>query len=109
MLQKDKLIKGLREGLEPMFKNSLKTAFKATNPYESDAMDDAAEIFGESFSKTFVPVFSEFLGTVIDAYIKSANIYGNVVTTGSSTMQRAKISSTSPITNGSIPNTFGIK
>ena len=47
MLQKDKLIKGLREGLEPMFKNSLKTAFKATNPYESDAMDDAAEIFGE--------------------------------------------------------------
>jgi hypothetical protein len=50
------------------------------------------------------------MAQAIDYYTKNAQIFGTVITMGSPTTQTAMINSTPmPATNGSIPNTLGIK
>ena len=104
----------LEQNLLDMFNQTIPVAFEQAflemMPEKTDAGSKAAEKFGETINKFLAPQWSKTMAQAIDYYTKNAQIFGTVITMGSPTTQTAMINSTPmPATNGSIPNTLGIK
>lgn len=109
MLQVGELEKALTRSLEEVLPSALEEAFKHVLPCTSEDGNEKAKEFGQCISD----MISEPLGTrfanAIDYYVKNADVYGQIITVGSPTTQTARIESPSPLTNGKVPNTLGIK
>lgn len=106
-------IKTLEEELKKAFSETLPMAFeeamKSTFPQDSELGADIAKTFGEVIDELVSESLAQRIAAAIDYHIRSATIYGNIVTTGSPTVHYATINSPTPLTNGVIPNSLGIK
>jgi len=104
----------LQQQLADLFHNTIPVAFKQAYiqllPEKSEAGDKAAEKFGQTMDDMLSEQWAATIAQAIDYYVKNAQIYGKILTVGSPTSQMAMVNSTPlPATNGSIPNTLGIK
>ena len=103
----------LEEELKKAFSETLPMAFeeamKSTFPQDSDLGSEIAKTFGEVIDDLVSESLAKRLAAAIDYHVRSATIYGNIITTGGPTVQYATINSPTPLTNGVIPNSLGIK
>lgn len=109
MLKVEELEKALTRSLEEVLPSALEEAFKHVLPQCSDAGNKIAKDFGQTISDLISEPLGQRFANAIDYYIKNADIYGRIITVGSPTTQMANIESPSPLTNGKVPNTLGIK
>ena len=109
MLQVGELEKALTRSLEEVLPSALEEAFKHTLPCCSEAGNKAAKEFGQCITDLISGPLGERFANAIDYYIKNATIYGRILTVGGPSSQMASINSPSPLTNGNVPNTLGIK
>lgn len=109
MLQVGELEKALTRSLEEVLPSALEEAFKHILPNSSEAGNDKAKEFGQCITDMISEPLGIRFANAIDYYVKNADIYGQIITVGSPTTQTAKIESPSPLTNGKVPNTLGIK
>lgn len=109
MLQVTELEKALTRSLEEVLPSALEEAFKHVLPNSSKAGDEKAKEFGQCISDMISSPLGTRFANAVDYYIKNADIYGQIITVGSPTTQTARIESPSPLTNGKVPNTLGIK
>ena len=109
MLVVSELEKALTRSLEEVLPSALEEGFKHVLPCTSKAGNEKAKEFGESITKMIAEPLGIRFSNAIDYYIKNADIYGQIKTIGSSASQIATIESPSPLINGKVPNTFGIK
>ncbi len=108
MLNKQTLQKEIQDAIEQLLPNALREGIKVTFPRETEAGDKAADRFAEVITDLFAQPFAEAIAAAIDYHVRSADVYGTIITVGSPTTQTAMINSPSPLTNGKVPNTFGI-
>ena len=78
-------------------------------PEQSKTGDNIAKKFGETVNDLISEPMAQRLAAAIDYHVRSANIYGTIITVGSMVTQTAVVNSPSPLTNGKVPNTLGIK
>ena len=109
MLVVSELEKALTRSLEEVLPSALEEGFKHVLPCTSKSGNKAAKEFGESITKMIAEPLGGRIANAIDYYIKNADVYGQIITVGSPTTQTARIESPSPLTNGKVPNTLGIK
>lgn len=110
MLNVDDLQKSLQTAMENILVPGIEALIRQYQPHQSTIGDEKAKEFANSFKEMIVPSLSKLYANAIDYYVKNAQIFGNLITTGSPTTHTCIINSTSvPSTNGSIPNTLGIK
>lgn len=106
-------VKTLEEELKKAFSETLPLAFeeamKSTFPQDSELGADIAKTFGEVIDDLVSESLAQRIAAAIDYHIRSATIYGNIITVGGPTTQYATINSPSPLTNGVLPNSLGIK
>ena len=74
-----------------------------------DKMISTWTLVTETLTEKVIDPLAKRLAAAIDYYVRNANVYGTIITTGSPVTQMAAISSPTPLTNGKIPNTFGIQ
>lgn len=104
----------LQQQLADLFHNTIPTTFEQAYlqmlPEKSEAGDKNAKAFGKLIDDMLSDKWAETIAQSIDYYVKNAQIFGTIITTGSPTTQVAMVNSTPmPVTNGAIPNTLGIK
>ena len=104
----------LEQNLADLFHNTIPTTFERALiqlfPEKSERGDEIAKKFGETIDEMLSDQWAKTIAQAIDYYVKNAQIYGKILTVGSPTSQMAMVNSTPlPATNGSIPNTLGIK
>lgn len=109
MLNKKKLEEEIRDAFETLLPPAFEQAQKAVYPFESERGNELAKKYGEVFSNIISGPLAKALASAIDTHVRTADVYGTVITTGTAVTQQAKIDSPMPFTNGKIPNTFGIK
>lgn len=109
MLNKQTLQSEIQDAIEQLLPDALREGMKATYPSQTQAGNDAADRFADVVTGLFAGPFAECLAAAIDYHVRSATIYGTVVTVGSPTTQTAVITSPTALTNGKVPNTLGIK
>lgn len=108
-LKKKTLQKEIQDAIEKLLPNALEQGLLATMPRKTKACEEQAKKFGEVITKTLAKSLSEALASAIDYHVRSADIYGNLITNGSPSTHYCTINSPSPLTNGKTPNTLGIK
>lgn len=110
MLDKDTLKENLANGLSTIVRPAIEECFKRMWPAKSNIGDAYAETFANNFDEMVSDQLAEVFAAAIDYYVKNIEIFGTVITVGSPTTQTAQINGMStPILNGAIPNTLGIK
>ena len=110
MLDKDTLKENLANGLSTIVRPAIEECFKRMWPAKSNIGDAYAETFANNFDEMVSDQLSEVFAAAIDYYVKNIEIFGTVITVGSPTTQTARINSlNTPIINGVIPNTLGIR
>ena len=89
---------------------ALKQCFLNSFPAKSDAGNRMAENFCNNFDMLVSDAIGTALAQAIDYYVKNAEIYGTLITTGSAVSQTLSLTpSSTPIVNGAIPNSLGIR
>ena len=110
MLDKETLKENLANGLSTVLRPAIEECFKRIWPGKSNIGNSYAENFANNFDEMVSDQLAEVFAAAIDYYVKNIEIFGTVMTTGSSIMQTAQINGMStPILNGAIPNTLGIR
>ena len=109
MLKKDKLEQEIKRAFDETFPGALEQAMLKIFPEQSKTGDNIAKKFGETVNDLISEPMAKRLAAAIDYYVRSADIYGTIVTVGSMVTQTAVVNSPSPLTNGKVPNTLGIK
>ena len=109
MLNKQTLQKEIQGAIEELLPNALREGLKSTFYRETESGNKMADRFASVVTELFAQPFSEALAAAIDYHVRSANIYGTIITVGSMVTQTAVVNSPSPLTNGKVPNTLGIK
>lgn len=109
MLKKDKLKQEIQSAIEDILPPALEQGMKHTFPRNTKSGDTSAQNFAETVTKLLAEPLASALAAAIDYHVRSAEIYGTVITVGSPSSQVARINSPSPLTNGKVPNSLGIK
>lgn len=109
MLKVDDLQKSLKTAFDEVLPAAFKEVMRAMLPMKSSDGDAKVDAVGEMVKDLISEDLSTRIASAIDYYIKNADIYGQIITVGSPSTQTAKIESPSPLTNGKVPNTLGIK
>jgi len=104
----------LKQQLLDLFNQTIPTAFEQAflemQPENTKAGAESAKKFGQTINDLLSEQWATTISQAIDYYVKNAQIYGTLITNGSPTTHVARINSTPmPATNGSVPNTLGIK
>lgn len=108
MLNKQTLQDEIQDALENLLPNAFREGLKATYPRETAAGNKSAERFASVITELLAKPLAESLAAAIDYHVRSADVYGTIITVGSPTTQTAIVNSPSPLTNGKVPNTLGI-
>lgn len=85
-LDVNKLKDNIQTAIEDTFTPALQVAFKKVMPGETVASDTAAKTFATTFVDLCAEPFAEQLASAIDYYIKNANIHGQMMLLGVSTV-----------------------
>lgn len=109
MLNEARLAKEIKAMLDDVVPGAMEQAWLETFPGNSEAGRELAKKFGETFNKLTSPHISQRLAAAIDYYVRNADIYGTLITTGSPVLHTCAIESPFPLTNGKVPNTLGLK
>lgn len=109
MLDVSALQKSLQTAFEEVLPSAFKEVMKAISPVKSSDMEDKADAVEKMVKELISEDLSTRIAYAIDYYIKNANVYGTIITVGSPTTQTASIQSPSPLINGKVPNSLGIK
>lgn len=110
MLKVDTLKSQLQDALSIIIPSAIKQCMLDSFPLKSEIGEETAQRFAELFDDMVSENLAELFANAIDAYIKNACIYGTVITVGNQVTQTAQINSSgTPMTNGAVPNTLGIK
>lgn len=110
MLNVDKLKDNIEEALEKTIPPAIETCINNKFPATSEVCKKEAKEFAETFKEMVCPQLADLLANAIDYYVKNAQIFGTIITVGSPVTQTAVVASTpTPMINGAIPNTLGIK
>lgn len=110
MLKPDILKEDLLKQLNEIFTTSFNIAHQCVNPSQSEQGEKDAQKFAETANELISPVMAEVFSKAIDAYVKNIQLSGTFITNGSPSTHTGTINSTPvPATNGSVPNTLGIK
>lgn len=109
MLKVDKLENEIKKAFDETLPDALEQAMLVIFPEKTKTGDDIAKKFGETVNDLISEPLAQRLAAAIDYHVRSASIYGTIVTVGSMVTQTANINSPSAITNGKVPNTLGIK
>lgn len=108
-LKVNDLQKALQTAFEEILPSAFAEMFKAMMPVQCDDAKDKEEALKDVI-KTLIPKdLSIRIAEAIDYYIKNADIYGKLICVGSPSTHTCMINSPSPLTNGKVPNTLGIK
>lgn len=109
MLKIDKLQDEIKKAFDDTIPGALEQALQLTFPEKTATGDDIAKRFGETVNDLISEALAQRLAAAIDYHVRSADIYGTIVTVGSPITQTATIESPSAVVNGKVPNTLGIK
>lgn len=105
-------IASLQKEIQAAFDETLPGAFEQallkTMPTHTEAGDAMAKEFGRTVNDLISESLSNRLAAAIDYHVKSATIYGTLITVGSPFTQTCVVTSPSPMTNGKVPNSLGI-
>lgn len=108
-LKKSTLENEIKSAFEELLPMALEEGMKATYPRRTESGDEAAKNFADVVTEILSAPLAKALASAIDYHVRSAEIYGNLITNGSPSTHFVSINSPSPITNGKIPNSLGIK
>lgn len=108
MLKVDKLEQEIKKAFDETFPGALEQAMLTIFPEQSKTGDAIAKKFGETVNELISEPMAQRLAAAIDYHVRSANIFGTIITVGSMVTQVANVNSPSPLTNGKVPNTLGI-
>ena len=108
-LNKKTLKEEIQSALEELLQPALEQGYKSTLTRNTEAGANAAKKFSEVITELLAEPLATALAGAIDYHVRSANVYGQIITVGGPTTQTARVNSPLPLTNGSIPNTLGIK
>lgn len=109
MLKVAELEKALTRSLSEVLPSALEEAYKHILPVSSNKGNEMAKDFGQTISDLISEPLGQRFANAIDYYIKNADVYGKLITNGSPSTHMCSIESPSPLTNGKVPNTLGIK
>lgn len=109
MLKVDKLEKEIKKAFDETLPGALEQAMLSIFPEKTSTGDNIAKNFGEVVTDLISEPLAQRLAAAIDYHVRSATIYGTIVTVGSMVTQTAVVNSPSALTNGKVPNTLGIK
>lgn len=110
MLNVDTLESEIKKAFSETLPTAFEQAVRSTFPKDSKLGDEMAKQFGEIIDECVSESLAKRIAAAIDYYVKNAQIFGAIITTGGPFTQTAMVNSTSiPTTNGAIPNTLGIK
>jgi hypothetical protein len=108
-LKKSTLKKEIQDAIEQLLPPALEQGINVTFPRATESGEDIAKKFADTVTEILAAPMAEALAAAIDYHVKSADVYGNLITNGSPSTHFCTISSPSPITNGKVPNSLGIK
>ena len=108
-LHKDTLKAEIQAAIEELLPPAVEEGYKHTLPRNTESGRKAAKKFAKVMTELIAEPMAKALAGAIDYHVRSANVWGQIITTGSPVTQQAHIESPFPPTNGKIPNTFGIK
>jgi predicted ATPase len=109
MLDVGRLKRQIQAGIKNTVVPAIKEMELHRHPQESEAANDMAKEVSEMFDEVVTEALSDIIANAIDYYVKHIAITGQIITTGSPTIQQARITSQPmPILNGKIPNTLGV-
>lgn len=109
MLDVDNLQKSLQVAFEEVLPSAFEEVMRAILPMQSSDGDEKVKAVKEFVKDLISEDLSTRIASAIDYYVKNADVYGSLITTGSPITHMVKIESPSPLTNGKVPNTLGIK
>lgn len=110
MLNSSNLAEYISNGIRTIVCPAIKQCLMTSWGNKSDIGDQIAETFANQFDDIVSDALGEVIAEAIDYYIKNAEIFGTVITVGSPTTQTAQINGMpTPLLNGSVPNTLGIR
>lgn len=109
MLKVDQLEKEIKKAFDETLPGALEQAMLMIFPEQSKTGDSIAKKFGETANDLISEPLAQRLAAAIDYHVRSADIYGTIITIGSMVTQTAVVNSPSALTNGKVPNTLGIR
>ena len=108
MLKVDKLEQEIKKAFDETLPGALEQAVLLLFPEKTNTGDNIAKKFGETVNDLVSEPIAQRLAAAIDYHVRSATIFGTIITVGSMVTQTAVINSPSALTNGKVPNTLGI-
>ena len=111
MLNSNSLASDLKSIFDDVLKPSIETALRTLSGEESEAGIEKAKTFAENLTEMLSKPLADRLAASIDHYIKSACIFGTILTAGSPVAQTAVIPPGTPAgmaIAGKVPNTLGM-
>lgn len=108
-LKVDELQKALKVAFEEVLPPAFGEVMRCMLPAQSEDGNNKVEYVKEMVKDLISDDLATRIAEAIDYYIKNADIYGKLITNGSPSTHMCSINSPSPITNGKVPNTLGIK
>lgn len=110
MLKPDVLKQQLADLFHATIPTAVEQAMLQMQVEKTESGDAIAKKVATTMDEMLSEQWAETISQAIDYYVKNAQIFGNLITFGSPTTHTCMINSTPmPATNGSIPNTLGIK
>lgn len=113
MLNNIQLKADLKNTFSQILPNAIEVCMRSTFTEMTDESQKLCSEFAERFDDMVSDALAERMADIIDQYVKSACIYGTIITTGSPVTQMAMINpgGTINVANpvaGKIPNILGI-
>lgn len=111
MLIQAGLSKKFKEAIEDTVPNAIENALNSSMSVKSEEAEKANKELADMIGKLLAEPLAERLSSAIDTYIKSACIYGTIITAGSPVTQTAVIPpgcACGMATSGKVPNTLGV-
>lgn len=109
MLKIDKLEEEIKKAFEETIPMAMERTLQMTFPKDSKVGDKMAKEYGDLMCEMIAGPLAKRLAAAIDYHVRSAEIYGTLITTGAPTTHFCTISSPAPLTNGKVPNSLGIR
>lgn len=114
MLNNSQLKDDLKNTFSQILTPAIEVCMRSTFTEITDQTEELCSQFAERFDSLVSESLAERLADIIDQYLKSACIYGTIITTGSPVTQTAMINpgGTLNVANpvaGKIPNVLGLR
>jgi len=113
MLNPNVLKSDLETAFSQIIPSAIEVCMRGTFDELTDKSQEMCSEFAERFDKMVSPQLAERIADIIDKYIKSMCIYGNILTTGTPVTQTAIVNpgGTLNVANplaGKLPNVLGV-